>query len=47
MSARVHVVAGRVRAATHETFESLHVRNFRLFFVGQGITQTTAWPWAW
>ena len=33
------------RAATlgRETFRSLHIRNFRLFFVGQGISQIGNW----
>ena len=33
----------RLGAVTRETFESLHVRNFRLFFVGQGISQVGNW----
>jgi MFS family permease len=33
----------RVRVATHETFASLAHRNFRLFFVGQGISQVGNW----
>ncbi|MFN8036985.1 MAG: MFS transporter [Acidimicrobiia bacterium] len=31
------------RRAAHETFRSLHVRNFRLFFVGQTISQIGNW----
>ncbi len=31
------------RTATRETFESLHVRNFRLFFTGQLISQIGNW----
>ena len=30
-------------AADHSTFRSLHVRNFRLFFFGQLISQTGTW----
>jgi MFS family permease len=33
----------RVRAATQDTFRSLHVRNFRLFFSGQLISQVGNW----
>ena len=33
----------RLRIATGETFRSLHIRNFRLFFVGQGISQIGNW----
>jgi len=33
----------RLRAFTGATFESLQVRNFRLFFVGQGISQVGTW----
>jgi MFS family permease len=33
----------RLRLASRETFQSLHVRNFRLFFVGQGISQVGNW----
>ena len=33
----------RLRLAGQETFRSLHVRNFRLFFVGQGISQIGNW----
>jgi MFS family permease len=33
----------RLRLASKETFQSLHVRNFRLFFVGQGISQVGNW----
>jgi MFS family permease len=32
-----------LRAATRDTFESLHVRNFRLFFSGQLISQIGNW----
>ena len=32
-----------LRAASRETFRSLHVRNFRLFFAGQGISQVGNW----
>ena len=32
-----------LRAASRETFQSLHVRNFRLFFGGQGISQVGNW----
>ena len=32
-----------VRRAASETFRSLHVRNFRLFFVGQLISQVGNW----
>src|SRR3954447_15183252 len=32
-----------VRKATNETFRSLHVRNFRLFFGGQLISQIGNW----
>ena len=32
-----------VRRATAETFRSLHVRNFRLFFSGQLISQIGNW----
>jgi MFS family permease len=28
---------------SHETFRSLHIRNFRLFFIGQGISQIGNW----
>ena len=31
------------RTATRETFQSLHVRNFRLFFSGQLISQIGNW----
>lgn len=33
----------RLRTATRETFASLHVRNFRLFFSGQIISQIGNW----
>ena len=33
----------RLAAASRETFASLRVRNFRLFFVGQGISQVGNW----
>jgi MFS family permease len=33
----------RLAAATRETFASFRVRNFRLFFVGQGISQVGNW----
>src|SRR4051795_11370903 len=33
----------RIRRATSETFRSLHVRNFRLFFTGQLISQVGNW----
>ena len=33
----------RFRLATQETFRSLHVRNFRLFFGGQLISQVGNW----
>ena len=33
----------RLRLATRETFGSLSVRNFRLFFVGQGVSQVGNW----
>ena len=33
----------RLRGATRETFRSLHVRNFRLFFSGQLISQVGNW----
>lgn len=33
----------KLRALSHETFRSLSVRNFRLFFVGQGISQIGRW----
>src|SRR5438309_9349491 len=32
-----------LRAATNDTFRSLHVRNFRLFFSGQLISQVGNW----
>src|SRR2546421_12020778 len=32
-----------LRAATNDTFRSLHVRNFRLFFSGQLISQIGNW----
>ncbi len=33
----------RLRLATSETFASLHVRNFRLFFAGQAVSQIGTW----
>ena len=33
----------RLRLATSETFASLHVRNFRLFFMGQAVSQIGTW----
>jgi MFS family permease len=33
----------RVRKASAETFRSLHVRNFRLFFSGQAVSQIGNW----
>lgn len=33
----------KLRAGTRDTIRSLHVRNFRLFFVGQLISQTGTW----
>ncbi len=33
----------RIAAATRDTFRSLRVRNFRLFFVGQSISQVGTW----
>jgi MFS family permease len=33
----------RLRVASSETFKSLHIRNFRLFFMGQGISQIGNW----
>lgn len=33
----------KLRLATHETFASLSVRNFRLFFAGQTISQVGNW----
>ncbi|MGZ8762785.1 MAG: MFS transporter [Acidimicrobiia bacterium] len=33
----------RLRLATRETFSSLSIRNFRLFFVGQGVSQIGNW----
>ena len=33
----------RFRLATRETFSSLSIRNFRLFFIGQGISQVGNW----
>ena len=33
----------RLAAATRETFASFRVRNFRLFFMGQGISQIGNW----
>ena len=34
---------GRVSAAVRATFESLEVRNFRLFFIGQLVSQVGTW----
>src|SRR3954471_13951249 len=36
-------MAERLRGATRETFQSLHSRNFRLFFTGQFISQIGNW----
>jgi MFS family permease len=36
-------VTRRLRAATRHTFRSLQGRNFRLFFVGQAVSQTGTW----
>src|SRR5688572_8918293 len=33
----------RLRLASNETFKSLSIRNFRLFFMGQGISQIGNW----
>ena len=33
----------RLRLASNETFKSLRIRNFRLFFVGQSISQIGNW----
>ena len=33
----------RLSRATEETFRSLHVRNFRLFFLGQSVSQIGNW----
>jgi MFS family permease len=33
----------KIRLATRETFQSLHVRNFRLFFGGQLVSQVGNW----
>ena len=33
----------RFRLASRDTFRSLHIRNFRLFFTGQLISQTGTW----
>jgi MFS family permease len=33
----------RIRGATRDTFRSLQIRNFRLFFAGQGISQVGNW----
>jgi MFS family permease len=33
----------RLRLATHDVFRSLDIRSFRLFFVGQGISQIGNW----
>ncbi len=32
-----------LRQATSDTFRSLHIRNFRLFFVGQSVSQVGNW----
>ena len=32
-----------MKRAVRETFHSLSVRNFRLFFIGQGISQVGNW----
>ena len=34
---------GRVRGAANETFRSLRIRNFRLFFGGQIVSQAGNW----
>lgn len=36
-------MAGRLNRSAHETLRSLWVRNFRLFFIGQGISQIGNW----
>lgn len=33
----------RLRVVSSETFQSLHIRNFRLFFLGQGTSQIGNW----
>ena len=33
----------RLGIAARDTFRSLHVRNFRLFFSGQLVSQTGSW----
>lgn len=33
----------RVKAVSRRTFQSLHIRNYRLFFVGQVVSQTGTW----
>ena len=33
----------RLKVATSETFRSLRVRNFRIFFIGQAISQVGTW----
>ena len=33
----------RLRLVTGETFASLRIRNFRLFFIGQAVSQTGTW----
>lgn len=33
----------RLRRATHQTFRSMEVRNFRLYFVGQIVSATGTW----
>ena len=33
----------RFKLATRETFSSLSIRNFRLFFIGQGLSQVGNW----
>ena len=34
---------GRIRGAANDTFRSLRIRNFRLFFIGQLISQSGTW----
>lgn len=43
MAVRERLVPRRVRTFGRETFQSLHIRNFRLFFIGQGISQVGNW----
>jgi MFS family permease len=43
MDGRRGTVTRRAASVTRETFRALHVRNFRLFFVGQGISQVGNW----